>query len=133
MLKKLSLSVMTFTYLFAGVSHFTRFDYYLSLEPSFLPHPETLVSVTGAFEILLSFFLPFQATSRWACYTALFFISVSLPIDLFVLIQKGAGIPLPYGVLVGRIPFHLLMMAWAFWHSLNDPNPRVKKRNEIQI
>ena len=117
---------MTFTYLLAGLSHFTRFDYFLGLVPSFMPHPKTLVGLAGGLEILLSFFMPFCFTRRFACYVALFFLSISLPIDVYVIYQKGAGVPLPFWVLVSRIPFHILMMAWAFWHSLNRPIALVK-------
>ncbi len=120
MLKNLSLSVMVFSYLFAGTAHFTRFQYFLGLTPSFFPHPDLLVNLSGALEILLAFFLVFRATRRWACYGILFLLSVSLPIDGWVLYLGGAGIPLPFWILIARIPFHLLLMAWAFWHSLSS-------------
>ena len=117
MLKKISLSAMAFAYLFAGAYHFTRFDYFLGLVPSFLPSPRLLVTATGVLEIVLSFFLAFAVTRKWACYTILLLIGVALPIDVSVLAKGGAGIPLPYGVLVARLPFHVFLMAWAWWHS----------------
>lgn len=124
MFKKISLSVMTFTYLFAGIAHFTRFDYFLSLEPSFMPQPRLVVTAVGTLLILLSFFLPFRATSRWACYGALFILSVSVPIDLYIWWIGGAGVPLPTWMLALRAPFHLLLMLWAFWHSRPSPQRR---------
>jgi uncharacterized membrane protein len=119
MLKKVSLSAMVFTYLFAGVMHFTRFDYYLNLVPAITPYPRLWVGTTGILEILLSFFMPLKPTRRWACYGALLILSISIPIDLFVLRLGGAGIPLPYWVLAARVPFHALLMLWAYWHSLS--------------
>ena len=116
MLRKISLSVMTFTYFFAGLSHFTRFDYYLSLVPSFMPQPHLIVNLTGSVLVLISALLPFKATRKLACYMALLALSVTLPIDIFVLIERGAGIPLPIWILDCRIPFHLLMMGWAWFH-----------------
>jgi len=117
MLKQISLSVMVFTYLFSGIYHFTKFSYYLSLIPSFLPHPDVLVASTGAVWIFLAFFLAFARTRRWACYGILLFWSMSLPVNIYVLSIGGAGIPLPYWQLAATIPFHLLLMLWAYWHS----------------
>jgi uncharacterized membrane protein len=118
--KKISLSVMVFTYLFAGIAHFVQFDYFLNIVPSFLKYPGVWVGSTGILEILFSFFLPFKVTRKWACYGILLALSISLPIDGFVLLHAGAGIPLPYWVFIVRVPFHLLLMLWAFWHALPD-------------
>ena len=120
MLKKVSLSVMTFTYLFAGLAHWTHFAYYLSLVPSFLPEPRLWVAGSGLAEVLLSFFLPLQATRKWACYILMFCLAATLPIDAFVLVKNGAGIPLPFWVLASRVPFHLTLMVWAWWHSRTE-------------
>jgi uncharacterized membrane protein len=117
MLKKISLSVMTFTYLFAGLAHWTHFGYFLSLVPSFMPGPRLWVAGSGLAEILLSFFLPPRATRKWACYILMFCLAATLPIDAFVLVKKGAGIPLSYPVLAARIPFHMALMLWAWWHG----------------
>ncbi len=116
MLKKISLSVMVFTYLFAGIYHFTKFSYYLSIIPSFMPHPDVLVASTGTAWIFLAFFLAISLTRRWACYGILLFWSMSLPLNLYILSIGGAGIPLPHWELSAMIPFHLLLMLWAWWH-----------------
>jgi uncharacterized membrane protein len=50
-----------------------------------------------------------------------------LPIDLFVLIEHGAGIPLPIWILSCRIPFHLLMMGWAWFHLRNGKEKERQK------
>jgi uncharacterized membrane protein len=123
MLRKISLSIMTFTYLFAGLSHFTRFDYFLSLVPAFMPQPRAVVVLAGGILLLTSFFLAFQATRRLGCYLALLVLGITLPIDVFILTEHGAGIPLSLWVLAARIPFHMAMILWAWFH-LRD---RVKK------
>jgi uncharacterized membrane protein len=116
-LKKVSLSVMAFTYLFAGLAHFTRFDYFLSITPLFIPHPKPLVILTGLMEVCLALFLSLPRSRRWACYGIIVLLSLSLPINVYVLHIGGAGIPLPHWVLVGRIPFQLVLIFWAYWHS----------------
>ena len=116
MLRKISLSVMTFTYFFAGLYHFTRFDYFLALVPAFMPQPRFIVDLAGSVLFLISCLLPFRATRRSGCYLALLILGINLPVDGFVLIEKGAGVPLPMWVLISRVPFHLVMMAWAWIH-----------------
>jgi uncharacterized membrane protein len=112
--KNISLSVMVFTYLFAGIYHFTKFSYFLSLVPSFLPHPEGLVVSTGLIEIFLAFFLAMSFTRRWACYGILLFWSMALPVNIYILSIGGAGIPLPHWQLAAMVPFHLFLMLWPF-------------------
>lgn len=126
MLKKISLSVMIFTYLFAGTAHFTNFQYFVGLVPRFLPRPEALVSLTGVLQIFIAFFLAFSASRRWACNGILFLWSISLPVSVYALYLGGAGIPLSRWQLMGMIPFHLLLMAWAFWHSLSEEKQAVR-------
>ncbi|HVZ80027.1 MAG TPA: hypothetical protein VHE12_04410 [bacterium] len=122
MLRKISLTAMTFTYFFAGLSHFTRFDYFRSLVPAFMPHPWVVVNLAGAVLLVISFLLPFKSTTKLGCYLALLMIGISLPIDAFVLVERGAGIPLPSWTLAARIPFHWALLIWAWFH-LKVPKP----------
>ncbi len=123
MVKKISLSAMVFTYLFAGLSHFSRFDYQPGA--AFTPFPRVWVGATGILKFFSAFFMPLKPTRRWACYGALTILGFSIPIDLFVLVKGGAGIPLPFWVLAVRVPFHCLLMLWAYWHSL--PQIKIQK------
>lgn len=118
MLKKISLSAMVFTYLFAGIAHFAKQDYFVSISPRFLlpPLAFVVVGVTGLFEILFSLLLAFPKTRRGACYGIILFWGIALPINLFILYMGGTGIPLPHWELVAMIPFHLLLILWAWWH-----------------
>jgi uncharacterized membrane protein len=124
MVKNASLSIMIFTYLFAGIDHFTKYGYFLSLVPCFIPHPEKMVYLMGTVEILLAIFLALSTTRIWACYGILLLWSVSLPVNIYVLSIGGAGIPLARWQIAGMIPFHLLLMVWAYWHC----SPQGKKR-----
>jgi len=116
MLRKVSLSVLVFTYLFAGIAHFTRFEYYRKIIPTFLPYPDLLVHVSGSLFIALAVLLAISLTRKGACYGILLIWSVALPVNVYVLLQGGAGIPLPYWQLAAMIPFHLALMVWAWWH-----------------
>jgi uncharacterized membrane protein len=116
-IKKISLSAMTFSYLFVGIAHFLYFDYYLNLVPSFIPSPKSLVALTGTLEILLAVLLAFTKTRRGACFAILFLLALAFPFNIYLLATNGAGSNIPHSVLVGRIPFQLFLMLWAYWHS----------------
>ena len=87
---------MTFTYLFAGVAHFTHFQYFIKLIPPFFPNPPAWVTFTGILDIGFSLFLPLEATRRWACYGLMIFVGGTLLVDSYIVLQGGMGIPLPF-------------------------------------
>jgi uncharacterized membrane protein len=117
MLKKISLSVMTFTYLFSGLEHFLKADYFLKFLPTIVPQGSLLVYLLGATQILLAVLLAFSKTRRGACYGILLLWSASLPINIYTVAIGGAWTPYTHLELIMLIPFHLLLMLWAFWHS----------------
>jgi uncharacterized membrane protein len=123
MLRKISLSAMIFTYFFAGLAHILNTGYYLRFIPSFIPQSRFLVLLSGAVQILLAVLLTFPKTRRGACYGILLFWSISIPINLYTVATSGAGTPFTPWQLSVLIPFHLLLMFWAFWHS-REPEGR---------
>jgi len=121
MLRKTSLSVMAFTYFFAGLYHFLRFDYFVNLTPSFIPEPSLFTRLAGFLLVLISLLLAWDRTRKGACWTILvLLIGLSIPINIISILKGGAGIPLPHWQLVARIPFQLGLALWATWH-LRDP------------
>ena len=108
---------MGFMYFFAGLFHFGRLSYFVSLIPSFMPHPQALVIAGGIVHLLFAALLIPRLTRRWACFAIMAFWTLSLPISAYILYLGGAGIPLDPWILWSRIPFHLALIAWAFWNS----------------
>jgi len=116
MLKKLSLSIMTFTYFFAGVAHLVKRDYFMALTPPFIPSPSAFVILTGTVYILLAFCLMFEKTRRGACYAILLILAIGIPLNLYLLSSETARGSIPRDILIWRVPFKLLLMLWAGWH-----------------
>lgn len=116
MLKKISLSAMMFTYLFAGLAHIARADYYLAFVPLFIPQARWLVLLSGGIQILLAVLLIFPKTRRGACYGILLLWSISLPINFLTVASGGNGTAYNAWQLKTLIPFHLLLMLWVFVH-----------------
>ena len=117
MLKKVSLSVMVFTYLFAGVAHFLETDYFAKFMPSFIPNARFFALLPGIAQLLLGILLAITKTRRGACYGILVLWSLLLPINIYTVVNGGTGTPFTSLQLALLIPFHLLLMLWAFWHS----------------
>lgn len=120
MIRKTSLSVLAFTYLFLGIYHFTRFDYFLSLVPQFLPARTAFTAISGSLDILAAVLIPFRATRKAACYVLLALLVFVFPFNLYIICSGGAGIPLPRWELIARIPFQFLLMTWIYWHSRDE-------------
>ena len=116
MLKKLSLSIMTFTYLFAGAAHLVKRDYFVALTPPFVPSPHFFVLLVGALYIALGILLVFEKTRRAACYAILLILAIGIPLNLYMLSSETARGSIPPEILMGRIPFKLFLMLWAGWH-----------------
>jgi uncharacterized membrane protein len=123
MVKKISLSAMIFTYLFAGLAHFIKFRYYLSLVPAFFRNPSALVGFMGGIQLLLALLLAFARSRKIACYGIILLWSAKLPFDAYVLMIGGAGIPLPHWMLIAALPFHLALILWAYWQIRVEPKP----------
>ncbi len=114
MLRKISLSAMVFTYFFAGLAHFLKADYYLSFIPAVVPQARFLVQLSGAAQIILAVLLAIPKTRRGACYAILLLWSISLPLNIYTVATGGVGTPFTSWQLKALIPFHLLLMLWAF-------------------
>jgi uncharacterized membrane protein len=117
MLKRISLNVMIFTYLFAGTAHFYRMDYFASLLPPFLPSSRVFAALTGILYILLSLLLVFPRTRNGACYGILLVLAIGIPLDVFLWISDSARGAVPRDIVLGRALFKAPLMAWAYWHS----------------
>jgi len=120
MLRKVSLSAMGFTYFFAGAAHFLRFDYFLSLQPDFIPYPGLMVRLSGFLLSLLGALLVWPRARRVVCSCIILYWALGLPLNLYIVSVGGAGIPLSQEVLLARIPFHLGLIAWAWWHRFPE-------------
>jgi len=123
--RKASLNVMGFMYFFAGLYHVNRIDYFMRIMPAFMPQPRTMVIAGGIVQLLFAALLIPRPSRRWTCFAIMAFWALSLPISAYILYLGGAGIPLDPWILWSRIPFHLALIAWAFW---NSKVPRIQLR-----
>jgi uncharacterized membrane protein len=113
-MKKVSLYIMTFLYIVAGVVHLFLPAFYLTIMPSWLPLKMLLIYGSGMAEIVLALLLLPKQTRRIAAQL----IMVMLVVYLFIIhipqsvdFYKTGNKYLLASLI--RIPLQFLLLAWA--------------------
>jgi len=126
--KSISLYAMSIFYVLAGANHFRSTDLYLAIMPPFLPYHLELVYLSGAIEIILGLLLLVVKVRKWAAWGIILLIIAIFPANIYHLTSGGAGLGTPIWVLWARLPFQLLFIAWAYWHTRDS-----RKRSNISV
>jgi uncharacterized membrane protein len=106
----------------AGANHFLDPDTYVAMMPEALPAHLGLVYVSGVAEVLGGLGLILPATRRLAAWgiiatlLAVFPANVNMAINDLPLGERE----LPAWVLWARLPFQLVLIAWACWFTRRD-------------
>lgn len=118
--RRAGLWLMAAFYVFAGVMHFVRPEFYLPMMPTWLPAHRELILLSGAAEILLGLLLLPEATRRLAAWGVVLLLIAVFPANLHVALhdvplfgaEKGAG-----ALNWLRLPFQLLLAWWAWSYA----------------
>ncbi len=109
-----------------GILHFVATDGFARVVPQCLPWPVGLVLVSGFFEILggVGLLIPrLRAAAAWgliALYVAVFPANLNMALHP---LSFGSG-PTPEWVLWARLPFQLVLIAWAWWYTRDRIPPK---------
>jgi uncharacterized membrane protein len=104
-----------------GVAHFARPGLFVSMVPSYLPAPLTLVLVSGFFEVLGAVGLLVPRVRRAASYGLVLLYLAVFPANLNMALHPELFPDLPVAALWGRLPFQVLFIVWALWAGREDP------------
>jgi len=114
----------------AGVLHFVAEPMFTQIVPPQLPWPRMLVWVSGAFEIVLGLALLPPGSRRLAGFGLVALFIAVFPANLYMAIVNPPLHHLPAGVaqpsslaLWLRLPFQLVLIAWALWVSTPPKRP----------
>ena len=122
-LQIIALVVAAVFYVFAGVMHFVRPEFYLKMMPPYLPWPAVLVTLSGVFEILGGVGLLLPNLRRAAAWGLVALLIAVFPANWFMAthpIEAGAGSMAP-AVLWIRLPFQLVLIWWVLWCTARLP------------
>lgn len=117
-IKKISIYMISFAYVWVGIKHFTNPDFFLAIVPPYLKLPLALVYVSGAFEIILGLGLltPFR---KWAALGLILLLVAVFPANLYLAFnpEPQAALDISETAAIVRLPFQLLFIAIAYLHS----------------
>jgi uncharacterized membrane protein len=124
-LRLVLLLLLSFFFLFAGVSHFTDPDFFVSIMPPYLPAHLDLVYLSGVFEILGGLGVLHPATRSFAGWGLIALLVAVFPANLHMALNPepfvAGGTPL-WGLYL-RLPLQLVFIAWAWWATKPESAP----------
>ena len=109
----ISLIIMIFFYMFAGVSHFMKPKFFLAITPKWVPYPSLINVLIGAIEIVLAILLLFSVTRSFAAWSIIILLVLVFPANVYHLqkaLQKKKGVLFT----IIRLPLQALLIYWAY-------------------
>lgn len=117
----------------AGILHFAQSEPFIRIVPGFLPAPAALVYISGAIEIALGFGLLVPAVSQLAAWGLVALFIAVFPANLNMAINhiQIEGIPNTWWFQAIRLPFQLVLIAWAYWYTRPElPQAQLSEKGE---
>ena len=100
-----------------GIFHFTHTEKFIQIVPPFIPAPESMVYISGIFEILGAVGLLIPRYQRQAAFCLVILLVAVLPANIYMAvknIQLGGIMNNPILQWV-RIPFQGVFIWWVLW------------------
>ena len=116
-MKEVSLYVLGAAYVIAGVMHFVRPKWYLRMMPPYIPFHHAAVYVSGVAEIALGVGVLIPQVSTWAAWGLVALLIAVFPANLYMFTNHERFKAVPRWLLAARLPFQLVLIAWAWWHT----------------
>ena len=99
------------------MNHFWHRSFYLRIMPDHYSHPDALVRISGAAEILGGIGLLMPATRRAAAFGISALLVVFLDVHQFMLRHPERFSQLPKWLLWARLPLPAVVIAWAWRYA----------------
>ena len=116
-MKEISLYLMASIYILAGVMHFVKPKFYLKIMPPYIPWHKAMNYISGAAEIILGICLFIPNYTIWAAWGIIALLIIVFPANIYHLTSAKPGKGIPIWVLYLRLPFQLVFIWWAWWHT----------------
>ncbi|HZH70271.1 MAG TPA: MauE/DoxX family redox-associated membrane protein [Flavobacteriaceae bacterium] len=109
--------LMAILFILAGMNHFRKPKLYERIMPNYIPAKSTMVTVTGALEMVFGLMLLIPENQNIAAWGIILLLAIYFSVHLFMLRNEKAGLGLPKWVLVLRIPLQFFLIWWAFLYA----------------
>jgi uncharacterized membrane protein len=104
-------------FILAGINHFLNPNLYLQIMPPYLPWRNFFVYLSGVLEILFGALLFVPSWATVAAWGVIFVLITVFPANLHMALNAQDFSPLPSVLLWLRLPFQVVLIAWAYWHT----------------
>ncbi len=117
--KRVLLWVMGGFYILNGLNHFLNADAYIAIMPAYLPWPSQLVLLSGVAEIALGAGVLIPATGMAAAWGIIVLLILIFPANLYVAMNGLSYVGDKPKIVLNwvRLPFQLVLIAWAYWYT----------------
>jgi uncharacterized membrane protein len=109
--------LMAAFYIWAGINHFTRPDFFLRLMPPYIPWHAGLVALTGVLEIAFGVLVAIPRTARLAGWCIVLMLIAFLPVHVHMLVHSELYPEAPLIALWLRFPLQAIFLLWAYWYT----------------
>ena len=113
MIKKIFLVLLALFFIYAGVNHFLKTEFYLTMMPPYLPYHRELVYLSGAVEILCGILLFIPRTRTYGAWLTILTLIAVFPANIYMAQNPELFPKLTKMGLYIRLPFQLLFIGWA--------------------
>ena len=121
-IKLITIYFMSISYTYVGVRHFIDPDFFLPIMPNYLPYHLEFVYLSGIAEISFGILLFFKQTRTYAAYGLIILLLCVFPANIHLveseLSQSILGVTKNQTII--RLPFQILFISLAYWHSKNN-------------
>jgi uncharacterized membrane protein len=118
--KRVLLYVMAAFYIFAGVMHFVRPEYYRPMMPPYLPWHDFLIFLSGVAEVGLGAAVLVPSIRPLAAWGIILLLVAIFPANVHIALNNVPlfGNPEGAGILNWvRLPFQAVLILWAWWYT----------------
>lgn len=121
-IKLITIYFMSISYTYVGVRHFIDPDFFLAIMPNYLPYHLEFVYLSGIAEISFGILLFFKKTRTYGAYGLIILLVCVFPANIHLveseLSQSILGVTKNQTII--RLPFQILFISLAYWHSKNN-------------
>ena len=104
-------------FIIAGSNHFRSPETYLAMMPAWLPAPSFLNLLSGMAEIAGAIGIVIPKTRRAAGFGLILLLIAVFPANLHVAMHGWPGTEIPRWILIARLPFQILFIAWVCYSA----------------
>ena len=109
-------------FVLAGVNHFAKTQFYVSIVPPYLPWPLALVYVSGVAEVVLGAALLRERWSPLAAWGLIALLVAVFPANVHMALHPESYPWAPPAGLWLRLPLQGVLIAWAYWYTIARRN-----------